>query len=89
MAESGDSMALKKVRLFDIVGQDGELIKTEERVHKGLGMLHSDVAAAVVVYEVLRNDKGGTSGHKHVLNIYTREDFLEDVARGDINIEMR
>lgn len=82
-------MALKKVRLFDIVGEDGELIETTRRNSKGLGMMHKNQAAAMVVYEVLQNDKGGTSGHKHVLNIYTREDLLEDIERGEISFEMR
>lgn len=82
-------MALKKVRLFDIVGQDGELIETVETLHESTSMFLSDAAAAIVVYEVLRNENGGTSGHKLVLRFYTKEDFNDDIERGDIKIEQR
>lgn len=82
-------MALKKVRLFDMVGESGELIETITNNGKALGMLHKKKAAAMVIYEVLETEQGGTSGHKHVLNIYTREDLLEDIERGEISFEMR
>lgn len=81
-------MALKKVRLFDIIGEDGRLIETVEKVHKGLGALHKGEASAFVVYEVLQNDTGGTSGHKHVINMYTKEELNEDIERGIIRFDI-
>jgi len=82
-------MALKRLKLIDVLNEDGTLLRVTEDAGSALHDMINYVADAFVVYEVLHNGRTGTSGHKNILRFYTRKDLEEDIHLGNVKIEMR
>ncbi len=82
----GECMSLERVQLVDVLSQDGTLLRVTDDENAAIDDMVYRKADAYVVYEVLCNEKGATSGHKNILRFYTREDFENDIKQGTIKI---
>ena len=82
----GECMSLERVQLVDVLAEDGASLKVATCETVAIDDMVHGKADAYVVYEVLCNEKGATSGHKNILRFYTREDFENDIKQGTIKI---